>query len=88
MSDRSVVIACKPSQSLSVLAAEGLAPLGLNVLVPNEESYTALLMQPQGDIEISGAVFATAIMHWQMRNLGITYVEGSPSRSVTWTCRP
>jgi hypothetical protein len=38
-----------------VLAAEGLAPPGLNVLVPNEENYTALLMQPQGDIEISGA---------------------------------
>jgi hypothetical protein len=38
-----------------VLAAEGLAPPVLNVLVPNERNYSALLMQPQGDIEISGA---------------------------------
>jgi|ERR1700693_237133 hypothetical protein len=38
-----------------VLAAEGLAPSVLNVLVPNERNYSALLMQPQGDIEISGA---------------------------------
>ncbi len=39
-----------------VLAADGLVPPVLNVLVPNEQKYTALLMQPQGDIEISGAV--------------------------------
>jgi len=38
-----------------VLAAEGLAPPILSVLVPNEQNYSALLMQPQGDIEISGA---------------------------------
>lgn len=38
-----------------VLAPEGLAPPVLNVLVPNEQNYTALLMQPQGDIGISGA---------------------------------
>jgi hypothetical protein len=38
-----------------VLAPEGLAPPVLNVLVPNAQNYTALLMQPQGDIEISGA---------------------------------
>lgn len=38
-----------------ILAAEGLAPPVLNVLVPNEQNYSALLIQPQGDIEISGA---------------------------------
>src|SRR5580704_4801429 len=38
-----------------VLAVEGLAPPVLNVLAPNEQNYSALLMQPQGDIEISGA---------------------------------
>jgi hypothetical protein len=38
-----------------VLATEGLAPPILNVLVPNEQNYSALLMQPQGDIEITGA---------------------------------
>jgi hypothetical protein len=38
-----------------ILAAEGLGPPGLNVLVPNDRNYTALLMQPQGDIEISGS---------------------------------
>ncbi len=36
-----------------VLAAEGFAPPDLNVLAPNEQNYTALLMQPQGDIEVS-----------------------------------
>ena len=38
-----------------VLAAEGLAPPVLNVLVPNEQNYSALLLRPQGDIEISEA---------------------------------
>jgi hypothetical protein len=38
-----------------VLAAEGLGPPALNVLVPNEQNYRVSLMQPQGDIEISGA---------------------------------
>ena len=36
-----------------VLAAHGLAAPTFNALVPNESNYTALLMQPPGQIEAS-----------------------------------
>jgi hypothetical protein len=49
---------CNRMQTFAVAevqAAEGLGPLGLNDPVPNEQKDTALLMQPQGDFQISGA---------------------------------
>jgi hypothetical protein len=36
-----------------MLGAEGLGPPVINALIPNERNYTVLLMQPQGDIEVS-----------------------------------
>ena len=42
-------------QVAEVLAPTGLGAPVLNVLVPNESNYTALLMQPHGEIEASVA---------------------------------
>lgn len=38
-----------------MLAPEGLETPELNALVPNEDNYTVLLMQPHGDIAASEA---------------------------------
>ncbi len=38
-----------------VLAHEGLGSPVLNALIPNENNYTVLLMQPHGEIEASTA---------------------------------
>jgi hypothetical protein len=70
-----------------VLAAEGLAAPVLNVLVPNEQNYSALLMQPQGDIEIRARVFAAVIRHWQMHNLG-PFCATRARRMQTLSLRP
>ena len=40
-------------QVTEVLIPAGLNPPALNVLIPNEDNYTALLMQPHGEIEAS-----------------------------------
>jgi hypothetical protein len=39
----------------NLLALEGLQPPNLNVLIPNEDNYTALLMQPAAQIDVSNA---------------------------------
>jgi len=42
-------------QVAEVLAAAGLDAPSLNAFVPNESNYTALLMQPHGEIEAGPA---------------------------------
>lgn len=43
------------TQVADVLTPEGLGAPTLNALVPNEDNYTVLLMQPKGSIEASAA---------------------------------
>ena len=44
----------KVKQVAEVLALEGLNAPTLNVLMPNEDNYSVLIMQPQGNINASG----------------------------------
>lgn len=40
---------------IETLSAEGLGPPSLRALVPNEDNYSVLLMQPRGEIEASAS---------------------------------
>ncbi len=42
-------------QVADVLAADSLVVPDLHALLPNEDNYTAMLMQPRGDIQASSA---------------------------------
>lgn len=68
-------------QVAETLVPAGLNPPALNVLIPNEDNYTALLMQPQGQIEASPAGVWNRNRDLALRQFGRFLVDACESQA-------